>query len=153
MPVYYLDTSAIVKRYLEEQGTEVMDRLLDDTGPHNSFYTSWLSILELTSAILRLANGGRLTRDAADTVLARFRQVIGETILLWPVDDSILRAALAVVERHQLHSGDAVHLATAATIFRLAPDAETILVSSDRELLEAAMGSGMGVLNPQDAAA
>ena len=46
MPVYYLDTSAIVKRYLEEQGTEVMDRLLDDTGPHNSFYTSWLSILD-----------------------------------------------------------------------------------------------------------
>jgi hypothetical protein len=61
--------------------------------------------------------------------------------------------AVAVVERHQLRSGDAIHLATAATIFRLAPDSETILVSSGRELLEAAIGSGMGVLNPQDAAA
>ena len=64
---YYLDTSAIVKRYLQEQGTEVMDRLLDGTAPDNRFYTSWLSILELTSAILRLANGGQLT--LADVVL------------------------------------------------------------------------------------
>jgi len=152
MPVYYLDTSAIVKRYLEEQGTEVMDRLLDDTGPDNSFYTSWLSILEFTSAILRLANGGQLTRDASDTVLARFRLDIGETFRMWPVDASILRAALAVVEQHQLRSGDAIHLATAASIFRLAPELETVLVSSDRELLEAAMRSCMDVLNPQNAA-
>ena len=73
MPVYYLDTSAIVKRYLDEQGTEVVDLLLDDIGPENSFYISWLSILEFTSVILRLTNGGQLTRDAADTVLARFQ--------------------------------------------------------------------------------
>ena len=72
---------------------------------------------------------------------------------MWPVDDSILRAALEVVERHQLRSGDAIQLATAAAIFRLAPDLEAVLVSSDRELLVAAVDSGMGVLNPQDAAA
>ena len=150
MPVYYLDTSVIVKRYLQEQGTEVMDRLLDGTAPDNHFYTSWLSIVELTSAILRLANGGQLTRDAADTVLARFQLDIGETFQLWPLDNSILSTAISVVEQHQLRSGDAIHLATAAIIFRLAPESETVLVSSDRELLEAAVGSGMAVLNPQN---
>ena len=66
--------------------------------------------------------------------------------------DSIVNSAVAVVEHHNLRSADAIHLATAAAIFRLAPESETVLVSSDRELLEAAMRSGMGVLNPQNAA-
>ena len=150
MSIYYLDTSAIVKLYVDEPGTEVMDRLFDGIGSDDRFYTSWLSILELTSVILRLAKGGRLTPEAADPILARFRNDIEETIQLWPLDDSVLSAALAGVEQHTLRSGDAIHLATAAFIFRLAAESETVLVSSDRELLEAATQSGMGVLNPQD---
>ena len=151
MSIYYLDTSAIVKLYVDEPGTEVMDRLLDGIGSGDRFYTSWLSILELTSVILRLAKGGRLTPEAADHILARFRNDIEETIRSWPLDDSVLSAAMAVVERHALRSADAIHLATAASIFSLAPESETVLVSSDRELLQAAEQSGMGVLDPQDA--
>ena len=127
-----------------------MDRLLDNSGPDNSFYTSWLSILEVTSVISRLAKGGQVTRDVADTALARFRLDIGEAFQTWQLDHFILGAALTVVERYPLRSADAIHLATAASVFSLAPESESVLVSSDRELLEAAMQSGMGVLDPQD---
>ena len=57
---------------------------------------------------------------------------------------------MAVVENHALRSADAIHLATASTIFSLAPELEGVLVSSDRELLSAAANSGMGVLDPQE---
>ena len=150
MSIYYLDTSAIVKLYVDEPGTEVMDRLLDGISSDDRFYTSWLSILELTSVILRLAKGGRLAPEAADPILARFRNDIEETIRLWPLEDSVLSAALVVVERHALRAPDAIHLATATSIFGLAPESEAVLVSSDRELLEAATQSGMGILDPQD---
>ncbi len=88
----------------------------------------------------------------ADNMLARFRQDFHETIRVLPLTDAIVKSAVAVVEQHQLRSGDAIRLATAATIFRLVPELETVMVSSDRELLEAAMRSAMAVLNPLDAA-
>jgi len=69
---------------------------------------------------------------------------------LAPLTDAILNGAVTVVGRHQLRSGDAIHLATASSILSLAPESEGILVSSDSELLSAAANSGMGVLNPQD---
>ncbi|MBF8266320.1 MAG: hypothetical protein HW384_2184 [Dehalococcoidia bacterium] len=30
MPVFYLDTSALVKRYVQEKGSEVLDELFDN---------------------------------------------------------------------------------------------------------------------------
>ena len=153
MPVFYLDTSAIVKRYLNEPGTQAIDRLFfDETRADTKFYTSFLTTLELTSSILRLVKGGQLGRSVADNILARFRQDSHGTIRILPLTDAILNGAVTVVEQHQLRSADAIHLATAGTIFRLAPESETVLVSSDLELLEAAVGFGMAVLNPQDAA-
>lgn len=127
-----------------------MDRLLDDAGADSEFYTSSLSNLEFTSAITRLANGRRLERELAFIVLARFRRDMTVIYKMWPLDASILTLALTVVERHALRSADAIHLATASSVFSLAPESERILVSSDRELLSAAANSGMGVLNPQN---
>ena len=151
MPIYYLDTSAIVKRYRNEPGTETIDRLFDDPQPESRFYTSFLTTLELTSSILRLARGAQISRIMADSVLARFRQDSQGAIRVWPLTDAIVNGAVAVVEQHLLRSADAIHLATAASIFGLAPDSERVLVSSDQELLAAAIQSGMGVVNPQQA--
>ena len=80
MPIYYLDTSVIIKLYVNEPRTEVMIRLLDEIDSDDSLYTSWFTILELTSVILRLANGGRLDTNTADSIVAGFpnpTQVIG----------------------------------------------------------------------------
>ena len=141
MPVYYFDTSAILKRYRNELGTDVVDRLFDSPQGDSQFYISFLTILELTSSILRLVKGGQLSQSVADDMLARFSQDIPDTFRLAPLTDAILNGAVTVVGRHQLRSGDAIHLA---------PESEGILVSSDSELLSAAANSGMGVLNPQD---
>ena len=150
MPVYYFDTSAILKRYRNELGTDVVDRLFDSPQGDSQFYISFLTILELTSSILRLVKGGQLSQSVADDMLARFSQDIPDTFRLAPLTDAILNGAVTVVGRHQFRSGDAIHLATASSIFSLAPESEGILVSSDSELLSAATNSGMGVLNPQD---
>ena len=52
MTVFYLDTSAIVKRYRTEKGTEFIDRLFKEieTSEHR-LATSFLSVLEFVSAL------------------------------------------------------------------------------------------------------
>ena len=149
MPVYYLDTSVILKRYRDEEGTEVVDQLLLDSGPEDRFYTSFLSALEVRAAISRLIRSGQLDRNAAERFLARFLEDSPQVLQTWPLDNSILESAINVADRHGLRSGGAIHLATAASIFQLAPELENILVSSDRDLLQAAIESGMGVMDPQ----
>ena len=150
MAVFYLDTSAILKRYRREQGTEVVDRLLLNPAPEDRFYTSFLSALEVRSAISRLVRSGQLNQSLGEHSLARFHEDTHRDIRLWPLDNSMLSAALTVADRHGLRSGDAIHLATAEVIFRLTSESDKVFVSSDRELLEAAVDSGMEVLDPQN---
>nr|MBI3613875.1 type II toxin-antitoxin system VapC family toxin [Nitrospirota bacterium] len=73
MPVFYIDTSALVKRYRTEQGTGVVEVLLSDPLPEDRFFLSFLSVIELTSGILRLARGRQLREETASEILARFR--------------------------------------------------------------------------------
>ena len=107
MPVYYLDTSVILKRYRDEEGTEVVDQLLLDSGPEDRFYTSFLSALEVRAAISRLIRSGQLDRVAAERLLARFLEDSHQVLQTWPLDNSILESAINVADRHGLRSGDA----------------------------------------------
>ena len=68
MPVFYIDTSALVKRYRTEQGTGVVEGLLSDPRPEDRFFLSFLSVIELTSATLRLAGGRQLREETASEI-------------------------------------------------------------------------------------
>lgn len=102
MPVYYLDTSAIVKRYRNEPGTEAIDRLFDSPQPDPQFYISFITILELTSSILRLVKGGQLGENVADDMLARFSWDIPGTFGVLPLTDKPLTGTVAVTGLCQL---------------------------------------------------
>jgi predicted nucleic acid-binding protein len=147
--VFYLDTSALVKRYRTEQGTEIVQQLFDNPSPEDRFFISFFSIIELTSGILRLAKGGHLSQDTANQILARFRRDVQKLFRLWPLNDDIAVDAVTVVEEHRLRSADAIHLATAQRVASLASPAQVIMVSSDRELLDAAAVAGLHALDPQ----
>lgn len=149
MPIFYLDTSALVKRYRSEQGTEVIEQLFSNPLPEDRFFISFLAIIELTSGILRLAKGGQLNEDTANEILARFRQDVRELFRVWPLNEEIATDAVTVVEEHRLRSTDAIHFATAQRIASLAPGVQIVMVSSDRELLEATEAAGLSALDPQ----
>jgi len=150
MTIYYIDTSAIVKRYHAETGTEVVDKLLDEPSSDDRCYTSFLSVLELTSSVVRLAKGRQLREKMAHEVIARFRQDLHDIFRIWPLDDQVVSAAIPVIERYGLRSADALHLATALSIFAFAGDMNQVMVSSDTELLQAATLSKITALDPQD---
>ena len=148
MAHFYLDTSAVLKRYRTEPGTDVMSALLEQPAPEDRFYASFLLVLEFTAGILRLVKGGRVRQSTADGIIARFRQDARDLLRIWPLDDSILGSAITVVQNHRLRSADAIHLATALAISSVDPAVPLALVTSDAELAEAGQAAGLETLIP-----
>lgn len=151
MAVFYLDTSALVKRYRTELGSGVVEELLASPRPQDRFFVSFLSIIELTSGVLRLAKGRQLREDTAQEVLARFRSDVRDLLRVWPLDEDAATDAVTVAEQHRLRSADAIHLAAAQAIASLVSGTRVVMVSSDRELLDAAEAAGLTPLDPQAA--
>lgn len=145
-----MDTSALLKRYRSEQGTEVVTQLLVNSRPEDRLYISFLAVLEFTSGILRLVKGGQLGEGVAEGILARFRQDVRDLLMTWPLNEEMTNSAIVVVEEHRLRSADAIHLSTALAISSVEPEIPFVLVSSDYELLEAAAAAGLIVLNPAE---
>ena len=67
MGKYYFDTSALVKRYRSEPGTDAVDALFADAG--SSFVISRLGIIETVSALAIKVRMGEL--PLADFILTR----------------------------------------------------------------------------------
>lgn len=151
MALFYVDISAIIKRYQREKGTEVVDQLFDNLLREDRFYTSFLSVLELTSGIMRLAKGGQLQENNANELIARFREDLRQRFQVWPLDNAITSKAVSIVEQHKLRSADAIHTATAFAIFSVISGQDSVLVSSDHEMLEAAEASQLATIYPQEA--
>jgi predicted nucleic acid-binding protein len=150
MAIYYLDTSAIVKRYRVEKGTSTIDELFDHPSPQDRFYTSFLAVLELTSSVRRLVKAGQLTERIAGDIFSRFRQDIYESFRICPLDDETASHAISMIEKFGLRSADAIHMATAIFLFSAVSGSAQVMVTSDQELLQAAKASNYQVLDPQD---
>lgn len=128
----YLDSSALVKLVIWEEGSDALTELLPQ---FSSPVSSALASVEVQRTIRRA------TPDAA--VLARAQQVLAGVILL-KLDDPVLRVA-AELRPEILRSLDALHLATALSI---GEDLEALITYDDR-LATAASENGLRVLAPR----
>ena len=146
MVIYYLDTSAVVKRYItSEAGTDFMRVLLEDAVPGEIFSISYFGVLEFNAVIKRQMRSGRVT----DAAMQRFEQDSLDIFRVVPSDGETLQQALPVIQAYGLRTGDAIHLATALSIATVSGYNQTFMVTSDGELLAAAEAAGMGALDPQ----
>ena len=72
MAAYFCDSSAIVKRYLQETGTAWVRRLTRRGNP-DPIYLARIAAVEVTSAVARRRRGGQLAVPRARNILTRFR--------------------------------------------------------------------------------
>ncbi len=126
----YLDSSAIVKLVLPEPESAALRREL---ARNRERCSSALVRVEVLRAVRR-ANPSFETLERAEAVLER--------IAMMPLDDRVLSTA-AELDPPGLRSLDAIHLATALSLFGL--DA---LVAYDQRLLDAASAAGLRTLAP-----
>lgn len=143
--IYYLDSSALVKRYAAESGSERVASLVEG---EQKIAVSWLALPETLSAITRRARGGSMSTEALafirtqlDLDLKRFMIV---DVCGAPVD-----GIETLIARHALRGADSIHLSTALWL-RKATKSTVVFVASDNELLAAARLEKLKILNPSN---
>ena len=154
MPLQYLDTSAIIKRYLPERGSTWVATLLSS----DPVAVSELSIIELASALARRRREGSLTAEEISWI---FRQFLTEARdfavirLTGPVVQDAARILLTLPPPTRLRSLDALHLASARLSFTRARRRGIDIgsfITADRVLVEAAVQIGLIVINTEEQA-
>lgn len=62
MPMFYLETSALLKKYRTERGTDVVRELFEGKSDAEAFITSYFTVLEVISVARRLLAAATLNR-------------------------------------------------------------------------------------------
>ncbi len=158
---YFFDSSAIVKRYVQESGTGWVRRLTRHGRP-DPIYLVRITAVEVTSAVARRRRSGSLTSSRVSTILTRFRHhVAGRYLVVEITPDSCWLPLLRLANLwgggggggggHVLRAYDAVQLAAAMELNRRWESAglgDVTLVSADQELNAAATAEGLTVEDP-----
>lgn len=150
MTNYYLDASALVKRYVDEMGSDWLRAIIASARPPLLF-TSRMTIVEVISAFARRMREGSLTSKELATLRDAFRGDCLNEYQIMPPTMTVVNLACTLLERHPLRAYDAIHLATAlgAQQFLTAQGypALTFLCADDR-LNRVATAEGLTVDNP-----
>lgn len=151
MALFYLDASALAKRYKQEKGSNVVDFVFERQGDAR-LATSFLAIVELTGAVARLRMSKTLSEVRAAEFFSQFREEMVSRVELFPVSDGILAVAVGLAERHGLRAADAIHLATMTEMARGSVTTGTAFLSLvvDKALRNATEKEGIIVVNPED---
>ncbi len=150
MSVYFFDSSALVKRYVQETGSAWVQVLCQQTPPQN-LYIARIAGAEVISAIARCGRRGDLSPHDLATALDRFRQDFATTYEIIDISSAIVTRAMDFAQHRFLRGYDAVQLAVAWGLhtFRQTLGLPVLtLVSADNDLNAAATAEGLTVDNP-----
>ena len=148
MAFYFLETSALVKLYVQEPGS---DRLLSlvSVQPANRFAVLTISAVELRSAIRRRQREGDIDADAADEIVESVQGHMETRFIRQAINDNVIDTALEMIDRYALRAYDAVQLAGCLVVCAINAEAFTF-VCSDRRLVDAARSEKLKVLDPAE---
>lgn len=150
MTSYYFDSSALVKRYAWEVGTEWVQRITDPASGH-ILLVSRITGAEITAAIWRKVREGNLSRKDALRIAGDFRYHFYSQYHIVEVSADIVEEAMNLIARHGLRGYDGVQLASAKLVDhrrQIANLPSLIFVSADTALLDAAKAEGLEIANP-----
>jgi len=138
--ILYLDTSTLLKLYVEEQGSWEISRSTQDAA---AVATSRIAYAEARAALARARRSERLSEGEFRRAKEAF-EADWSGMMVVEVSDPLVRAAADLVERHPLRGFDAIHLASALTL-RQQLDEPVTFSAWDAHLLDAARAEGLAV--------
>lgn len=146
MATLYFDTSALVKLYLAEQGSDVVLDLASD----QSF--DWLAILDLTlvefrSMARRRERAQEIGSDQAERIVELVEAHASSTFLVQATTREIQDEARRLLDTRPLRTLDALQLAGCLSI-RASVAPPLTFVCADTRLCDAAIQEGVDTINP-----
>jgi len=149
MTTYYLDTSALSKRYVQEVGTEWI-RTLASQDEH-TLLTARVTMVEVYSALARRKREGSVPPADCAIAAQAFAAHCATEYEFVELDLNVVNLARGLLDRYPLRAYDAVQLAS-ATVANQALDAAhlagLVFLSADDRLNTIAAAEGLAVDNP-----
>jgi len=153
MARYFLDSSALVKRYVgDEIGHDWVATLCDPNAGHVLIIAE-VTLAEVVTTFARMARQPpvRCTITERDQFIALFRQDVQNSYLVLPLSHEICDRAGDLACTHPLRAYDAIQLSCALSVrdeaITLGLDVPTF-VCADANLLTIAGNEGLAVENP-----
>lgn len=150
MAAYYLDTSALVKRYVQEVGSTWVVNLAKPSASHEIFIVL-ITGPEMIAALFRKARTGQVSQTEASQAASLFKGEWRTQYQIVPFTTNLADEAMRVAQQHGVRGYDSVHLAAAVILqnarhtLNLSP---LTFISSDRVQLQAAVAEGLIVEDP-----
>ncbi|HJT35388.1 MAG TPA: type II toxin-antitoxin system VapC family toxin [Pirellulales bacterium] len=152
MRSFFLDGSALAKRYAPETGSALIDFILDNVAEHHIFLLN-VGAAEVVSVLIRKRNAGALSvADYNQAIVELESEIIrspAKHVLAF--DNAVVIDAFAYIMAHSINATDAIMLRVALDVahhLRNQRD-DLVLVASDQRLLRAAQAEGLVTFNPE----
>jgi predicted nucleic acid-binding protein len=145
---YFLDSTAFVKLFVQEAGTDAIIRLMEATEDNRKLISAGTP-LEVYASLKRRERAGGISPEDSESARGILRMEAARMVQQ-PLNPAVLEAARQVLDRHQLRSAEALQLGAAVVAREMFQGMEIVFVSSDARLLEAAKSERFRVLNPID---
>lgn len=154
MTVYFLDSSALIKRYVTETGSAWVQSLAIPAAGH-TLIVARLTWVEVCSAFARLQRERALSGTDVNTAVRAFQYDWETQYQVVELDASVATSAGQLLFKHPLRAYDSVQLASALKLlptFRQTTAVTYTFVAADNRLLRAADAEGLHTENPQEMA-
>ena len=154
MTTYFFDSSALVKRYHQEIGTDVVNRMIDD--PDSRRFIARLAVIEVQSAFARRVRERAISVADFDIVRQRFHDIGQRRFHVVRMTDVHYRTAERLIRQYgpqpgqlRLRTLDALQLSVALAVHQHTP--LDFFVTADDNQGSAARAEQLTVLNPAQA--
>jgi len=143
MRIAYLDTSAIIKRYIEEKGSDIVYEIYEKalTGDVHIAFSAW-NIGEVIVVFNKYLSRGYISEKEYKTVkklfiseLIRFSKL--RLLRLIPVKTEIIISSIPLIEKYKLYIADAIQITSARKIN------SNEFYTADRRLHEVALSENL----------
>lgn len=145
MTDYFLDSSALVKRYVPETGTAWIQAL---TAPNtgNQLHIARITWVEVLSAVARRQREGTLGSAQVAAIIAAFRFHLDTQYQVIELDQALCEAAGQLLLTYPLRAYDAVQLASGLQL--QSTFASLVFLTADTRLIAIAQAEGLMTDNP-----
>ena len=145
----YFDSSALVKRYLTEVGSDWVQTRCND--PAHIIALADIGRVEIAAAFASKRRGQFITQVDYQKARAKFISDAQHNYQIVPVTSARIDEAIDLTARHRLRGYDAVHLACALYLNHTLLTSELsplVFITADTDLLESARIEGLVTENP-----
>jgi uncharacterized protein len=147
---YFLDSTAFVKLFVQEEGTDAIIRLMEATEDNRKLLSAGTP-LEVYAALRKRERVGGISHEDGEAARSILR-VEAARMVQQPLNPAVLEAARQLLDRHELRWAESLQLGAAVVAREMFQGTEIIFVSADSHLLDAAKAERFETLNPASAA-